>query len=159
MNCQITSASKNCQLVLENGILWDAVVLISDDRIVAFGSEKDVEIPDGVETIDADGNYVGPGFVDIHVHGNGGLQTFENPAEAEEFMLKHGTTTILAAPFYLMPKDEMLKAIRTVREYLPKAKTMTGLYIEGPYINPEYGCFAKGKGRNRYGSGSASWTG
>lgn len=142
MKNKTTCAIVNCQLVLEQGIIWDAVVLLSGDRIEKFGGVRDIEIPDGIEIIDAEGAYVGPGFVDIHVHGNGGYQTFENPAEAEEFMLKHGATTILATPYYDLPFDEFLKAIRTVKEYMPKARTIKGFYMEGPYINPKYGCFA-----------------
>ncbi|GLY69207.1 amidohydrolase [Amycolatopsis taiwanensis] len=43
-------------------------VLISDGRIVAVGSEADVEVPEDAELVDAAGSWVLPGFVDAHVH-------------------------------------------------------------------------------------------
>lgn len=43
-------------------------VLISDGRIVAVGTEADVEIPEDADLIDAAGAWVLPGFVDAHVH-------------------------------------------------------------------------------------------
>jgi imidazolonepropionase-like amidohydrolase len=41
-------------------------VLIQDGKIVAVGA--DVDIPDGVEVVDADGAWVLPGFVEAHGH-------------------------------------------------------------------------------------------
>ncbi|MFD2417368.1 amidohydrolase [Amycolatopsis pigmentata] len=43
-------------------------VLIEDGRIVAVGTEADVDIPEDAELIDAAGAWVLPGFVDAHVH-------------------------------------------------------------------------------------------
>ena len=95
---KITTAITNCQVVLETGILWDATLLLADDKIAAFGPMKDVEIPEGAKVIDAKGKYVGPGFVDLHVHGGGGYSTCYHPVEAAEFFLRHGTTSLLSTP-------------------------------------------------------------
>src|SRR5207302_7017393 len=43
-------------------------VLFSDGKIVAVGTEADVDIPEDAELIDAAGAWVLPGFVDAHVH-------------------------------------------------------------------------------------------
>ena len=43
-----------------------ATVLVLDGRIAAVGA--DVEVPDGVEVLDASGHLVLPGFVDPHTH-------------------------------------------------------------------------------------------
>jgi imidazolonepropionase-like amidohydrolase len=43
-------------------------VLIQDGRIAAVGTQSQVEVPDGVEIVDADGAWVLPGFVDAHAH-------------------------------------------------------------------------------------------
>ena len=65
----------NANVVLTNGILWDGIILISDGKIVSVKSKRDTVVPDNAEIIDANGAYVGPGFVDIHVHGGNGLST------------------------------------------------------------------------------------
>jgi len=133
---------ENAQLVLENGILWDGVLLLSGGRILAFGKRGALEIPKQANRIDAGGAYVGPGFVDIHVHGGGGFSTCFDPVEASEFFLRHGTTSLLATPSYGMPFEKFLRAIRTVKENLSSAKTVRGFYMEGPYMNPNYGSHA-----------------
>ncbi|WP_199431313.1 amidohydrolase [Qaidamihabitans albus] len=43
-------------------------VLISDGRIVAVGTEADVDIPEDAELVDAAGCWVLPGFIDAHAH-------------------------------------------------------------------------------------------
>ena len=135
------TAITNCQVVLESGILWDAVLIIEDGKIAAFGTARETEIPKGAEIIDAKGKYVGPGFVDIHVHGGGGTDTYSDPEKAENHFLRHGETTILATPPYELNKEEFLKAISIVKDYMPKARTIKGFNFEGPYTNPKFGSY------------------
>ena len=134
-----TKAITNCQLVLENGIIWDATLLISNDKIAGFGPAREIEIPSDAEIIDAKGKYVGPGFIDIHVHGGNGYLTYSEPVEAAKFFLKHGATSILATPSYDLDFDGQIAAIRTIKEGMKTAKTIKGIYMEGPYTNPRFG--------------------
>ena len=134
----ITSA----HIVLERGILWDGVLIIENGKIKEFGSCRDIEIPNGADVIDANGAYVGPGFVDIHVHAGGGYSTYENPVEAANFFLSHGETTILATPGYDSKTEELVEAMHSVREGMKKTKVIKGIYCEGPYMNPDYGANA-----------------
>ena len=133
---------KNAQLVLETGIVWDGVLIIENDRIIDFGSKRDVEIPTGAAQIDAKGAYVGPGFVDIHVHSGAGHSTCSDAAAASEYFLRHGETSILATTDYSMTLDTFLEEINALKRDLPQAKTVRGLYMEGPYTNAQYGCNA-----------------
>jgi len=133
----------NANLVLETGILWDAALLIDNDRIVSFG--KNIDIPADAQLLDANGAYVGPGFVDIHVHGGGGHLTYTEPLETAEFHLLHGTTTILCVPDYNLPFADFLQAIRKGKEAMSAdgaGKAIAGFYMEGPYMNPKYGAGA-----------------
>lgn len=132
---------ENAQIVLENGILWDGVLLVDGERIAAYGSAGDMagQIPEEAMRIDAKGAYVGPGFVDIHVHGSGGCLNYREPIKAAEFALRHGTTSMLATPCYDLNFDEFLEAIRVAKAAMKVAKTIRGLYLEGPYLNPDYG--------------------
>ena len=130
----------NASVVLENSMLYDGVILVSDGKISAVGKAIDIEIPEGAEVIDACGAYVGPGFVDIHVHGGGGYNTYENPKAAAEHFLKHGATTILATPLYSQTFEELIESFRLIREEMKTNKSIKGIYSEGPYTNPDYGC-------------------
>ena len=105
----------NGQIVLENGILWDGVILIEDGKIKSFGSRWELEIPSDFLQIDAKGAYVGPGFVDIHVHGGGGFSTCQDPERTARHFLRHGETTILGTPSYTMNLQTLLDSIRTIK--------------------------------------------
>lgn len=132
---------ENAQIVLENGILWDGMLLLDGDRILQYGSAGEMEgqIPEGAVRIDAKGAYVGPGFVDIHVHGGAGHNFYEEPVEAAEHFLSHGETTILPTLSSKLPFEHFLEAIRLVKEAAKKAENIRGFYMEGPYMNPDYG--------------------
>lgn len=103
----------NGQIVLENGIVWDGVILIEDGKIISFGKRRELEIPWDFLQIDAKGAYIGPGFVDIHVHGGGGFSTCQDPEKAAQHFLRHGETTILGTPAYHMNLQTLLDSIHT----------------------------------------------
>jgi len=131
---------KNAQLVLENGIIWDGIIAINNDRIIDYGSAVDMNIPDDAEVIDAQGAYVGPGFVDIHVHGGNGFSACFETEKAADFFLQHGTTSFLATP---SGNQDKFEAIKNVKKLINKIPQLKGMYVEGPYLNPKYGAFAK----------------
>ncbi len=133
---------ENAKVVLENGIIFDGVIVIEDEHIKAVGARGRVGIPDGAEHIDAKGAYVGPGFVDIHVHGGNGATTYFEAASACDFFLSHGETTVFATPSYDLNFEETVKAIRSCRKALGEIKNLRGIYMEGPYTNPNYGSHA-----------------
>lgn len=139
---QFIKAITNCNIVLEGGILWDGTLIIEGDRIAAFGESRVTEIPEGAEVIDAGEKYLGPGLVDIHVHGGGGYDTYVEPEVCEMHFLRHGETSILPTPPYDLDKNGFLNAIRTLKEYMPRAKTIKGINFEGPYTNPRFGSHA-----------------
>ena len=136
---------KNAKVVHERGIIWDGVIVIDGDKIVKYGKSVEVEIPTDAEVIDACGAYVGPGFVDIHVHGGGGCQTSEDPAGAAEFFLSHGETSMLCTPSGTGSKtlETILGYIKNIKEAKKIRKNIKGIYMEGPYYNPNYGANSK----------------
>src|SRR5512134_1611615 len=77
----------HCQVFdgIENGILEDATVLVSDGRIERIAGDG-ATAPAGYETIDCEGNYLAPGLIDVHTH-------LDNP-EAMQRALDSGTTTV-----------------------------------------------------------------
>ena len=68
------------KIKLTNGIILmpfraikGGTVVIENGQILGV-HEGNVEVPDATE-IDAKGQYIAPGFIDIHVHGGGGFDT------------------------------------------------------------------------------------
>lgn len=135
----------NANAVLPNGILWDAVILISGEKIAEVKSAIEADIPKDAEIIDAKGAYVGPGFVDIHVHGAGGFSTIFNTEKAAEYLLSHGETSILCTQSYNQDFETFINVIRSIKEIVKSgnAKNVKGMYAEGPYTNPKYGSRSK----------------
>ncbi len=56
----------NAHVVPVEGDPFDGTVVISEGRITALGA--DVEVPDGIEVVDAGGRWLLPGFIDAHTH-------------------------------------------------------------------------------------------
>lgn len=135
-------AIQNAKVVLEHGILFDGVILVENDRILACGKASEVAVPAGAEIVDAQGAYVGPGLVDIHVHGGNGHFFYAEPEAAAEHFLAHGETTIMATLYYDLSRDAFLESVRRVKAAMQKdgaGKAIGGFYMEGPYMNPIYG--------------------
>ncbi len=132
----------NATLVMRDHFIPDAVLLMEDGKIVDFGEARKLAVPEGCEIIDAGGNYVGPGFVDIHTHSDGYVFFQDEPERASQHHLKHGTTSLLPALYYSMDTAGYLEAIDILRKAMekPECKNIAGLYMEGPYLNPKFGC-------------------
>ncbi len=131
----------NAKLVLENSLIDNGILLYEDGKIIDFGTPDKISIPDGAEIYDAEGKFVGPGFVDIHCHG-GGIASFPSkPAEAAKFHLENGTTTILAALYPTLSPDQHVECLERIfaAQADGSAKTIAGIYMEGPYLNEQYG--------------------
>lgn len=135
------TAIKNAKVVLENGILYDGVILVENGRIAAVGDAREMEIPTDAECIDAGGAYVGPGFVDLHCHGGNGSMFYSNPEKTAEHFLSHGATTILATLYYDLDLPDMIDAIDRIELAMKKGagRAIGGIYMEGPYMNPKFG--------------------
>ena len=92
----------NAQIVLKDSIIYDGVILIEDDKVINFGEKKDVAIPFDAQIINAEGDYAAPGLVDLHTHAGGSSFFYEEPQQASENILKHGTTSVFPALYYNM---------------------------------------------------------
>ncbi len=128
----------NGQVITPQGILKGGSILISDGKITRI-SESAIEAPGAVE-IDAGGQYVSPGFIDIHVHGGGGHDFMDNTVEAflgiAQLHARHGTTAMLPTTLSC-EKADLLETLR-VYEEADKLNTngaqFIGIHIEGPYF-------------------------
>ncbi len=132
-------AITNASIVLEGGIIWDGCLVIKDGKISEAGYKNKVTIPEDAEIIDARGLYVGPGFVDIHVHGSLDARLFHQPQRIAKYFLKHGETSILPTSSNSFTYDDLMQGINNVKETMRTVKNIKGIYMEGPYINPNYG--------------------
>ena len=132
---------ENAKVVLERGIILDGVIVIEGGRILAVGKRAEVEIPEGAERIDACGAYVGPGFVDIHVHGGNGYNSADNPEKMAEYFLSHGETSMILTSTGVTrkPVEGIVVNIEKIKAAAKNHGNIKGIYMEGPFFNPHYG--------------------
>ena len=131
----------NAELVMRDHLIPDGVVLLENDKIHSFGKMKDIQIPADCEVLDAQGAYVGPGLIDIHIHSGGGKWVYEDPAYAAQFNLQHGTTSMLPTLYFNMNKDTLIASVKKLQAAMqtPECANMAGFYMEAPYMNPKFG--------------------
>ncbi len=127
----------NGKILTSQGWIEKGWLLIENSQIVSIGQGTTDVIAD--KKIDAKGNYVLPGGIDIHVHGGGGHDFMEGTEEAfrvaTQTHLRHGTTAIF--PTLAASSTEMIMAAAATTEKLmtePNSIIM-GLNLEGPYFN------------------------
>lgn len=129
----------NGRLVLKDQILNNKA-LIFDERIAAI--QEDLSEFSELEIIDAGGNYVSPGFIDIHMHGAFGFDVMDATSEAldkiSRGIVRSGVTGFLPTTM-TMQWYEIIKALDNIRDYKRGqglgAKVL-GTHMEGPFINP-----------------------
>lgn len=124
----------NGKIVSEGKILEGYDIIIDDKRIVEI---KPAEKVSG-EKIDLCGNYIAPGFIELHCHGGGGYEFIDATPEAFkkacETHAAHGTRVIyptISATDY----DTMVRVLQTAREVKNScALEIPGIHLEGPYF-------------------------
>ena len=126
------------KVLLPEGIRQKQVT-VKDGRIMDVGEHAQ---PDpGDRLIRAEGLYLSPGFVDIHVHGGGGFSAMSGQARDVIDMANahalHGTTSILPTTL-ASPIPKLVSAIEGVRSAaeLPCDATILGVHLEGPCLSP-----------------------
>ena len=122
--------------VIANGEIRKGDILIHDTKILDDNFAG--EIPVDCEVLDAKGNYVSPGFIDIHVHGGAGYDimdcTEEAFCEVANIHLKNGTTTIVPTAVSA-PMEDIYEMIEVCKKAIDKCPSIYGLHLEGPYIS------------------------
>ncbi len=90
------------------------------------------------DVVDLDGNYLAPGFIDLHVHGALGRDTMDSSAEAFrticDFHASGGTTSLLLTTA-TAPLQNIVDVLKAVRDYRSPISAVAGVHVEGPFIS------------------------
>ncbi len=133
-------AIRNAKIITPIRVIPRGAVLVDGSRIAAVSEENDLPGGGADKVIDAQGLYLSPGFIDIHVHGGAGEDATESDAEGIVRMCeghaRFGTTSIL--PTTLAAPAEVLKrAMAEIEKAMKLAKrsNILGIHMEGPYLS------------------------
>ena len=131
---------QNGPVVTPDCVLPTGGVLVCEGKIVEVLDYSLNEVPSDIRVIDAAGLTISPCFVDIHVHGGGGLEVMgASPDAINEICLAHsryGTTSMLPTTL-AAPIEDICQAIDHIRtaSKKPIGADILGVHLEGPYFS------------------------
>jgi N-acetylglucosamine-6-phosphate deacetylase len=127
----------NGRLVFPDGIEDGLLLRVAGGKIAELGSVVSI---DDEEAIDLAGNYLAPGFIDLHVHGALGRDTMEGTAEAFRAICDYhagGGTTSFLLTTVTAPIEQIAAVVRQVEVASESLPQIRGAHVEGPFISPE----------------------
>ncbi len=126
----------NGRIVTPTGTL-EGKALLFDEKIRGIVSPAEIG---GAEVIDAEGKYVVPGLIDMHIHGYQGADASDGDAEAvvrmAEGLAKNGVTAWLPTTMTIS-YEALYKAFDSIRVAMknnPNGAVILGVNSEGPFI-------------------------
>src|SRR5262245_55679526 len=139
----------NARLIFPDGIRDGLELVVEKGKITAIREHNHAQAN---EVLDLQGNYLVPGFIDLHVHGALGRDTMESSAEAFKAICDYhasGGTTSLLLTTATAPTDKLIEVLNAGRACLhrharspassersrPTAKQIAGVHVEGPFIS------------------------
>lgn len=131
----------NGKILLKDRVLENHVVIF-DKKILDIIPVEEFSM-DNIEIIDANGNYVSSGFIDLHIHGYAGYDTmdasFKGLCEISKSIVRNGVTSFLPTTM-TMSKEVIYNALENVKYSINKitdGAKIQGVHLEGPFISSE----------------------
>ena len=122
--------------------LDNAAVLLHGERIERLFTAKQ-KLPEAEQKIDLEGQWLLPGFIDIHCHGRDNHDFCDASDAAFEQIgkgkLKEGVSGFLATTLTL-PKQELRNTFMCARRYQKNNRDgarLLGMHLEGPFFHPD----------------------
>jgi len=128
----------NGRIITPEKIIENGSVLVSEGIITAISDKKINSKADVI--VDAEGNFISPGFIDIHVHGGGGSDfmdgTIRDFLTIAETHLQYGTTALVPTTLTAEKGNllHILDIYRKASKQNVKGAQFLGMHIEGPYF-------------------------
>ncbi|MCI0640519.1 MAG: N-acetylglucosamine-6-phosphate deacetylase [Gemmataceae bacterium] len=126
----------NACVILPDRFLPNAHVEVHDGRVRAVGAGY----PFGTQNIDLQGDYLAPGFIDLHVHGGAGHDFMDGTEEAFRVVctahLRHGTTSLTPTTTVARHDQHLtfLECCRRFKNRDSRGARVPGAHFYGPYF-------------------------
>ena len=131
---------KDVEIITPYDILSGHCVYIEDERIKDILRIEDVDLNSYDKIVSGEGNYLAPGFIDIHNHGNSGYDFMDSTEEAVDeigkYHISKGVTSYLGT-IITSNYEDMLNATKNICDYENKGdrSNLLGVHLEGPFFN------------------------
>jgi N-acetylglucosamine-6-phosphate deacetylase len=127
-------------LAYTDGVLLPDATIVVEQGIVRYVGKHDQKRVQHLKQYDAKGNLVGPGLVDMHIHGCGGFDSTrgniqENLEGMALFLAGKGITSFQLAVVMDLELLDQIKEAMDRSAFL--SSYLLGVYVEGPFIAPE----------------------
>jgi N-acetylglucosamine-6-phosphate deacetylase len=122
-----------------HGQVDDFWMLVEGPDIVATGSGHLPDTERGTRTVDVDGKWFVPGFIDIHGHGGGGCVFDDGPEQILGGLAAHrahGTTRSVVS-LVAAPMEALETSLRTIADLADADPLILGSHLEGPFLAPD----------------------
>src|SRR5207249_7832804 len=117
----------NARLIFPETIRDGLEIVADEGKITAIREQSRAR---GKDVVDLDGNYLAPGFIDLHVHGALGRDTMDSSAEAFrticDFHARGGTTSLLLTAA-TAPMENIVDVLKAVRDYRSPISAVAGV--------------------------------
>jgi len=134
---------KNCHIISPFVEIDHGYIFIKDGKILYVGNDMEIAEKEQIKWIDANGNFVFPGFINMHFHGINGRHFMETDYENLDLIsmdvARSGMTGYLATTIGDR-KETMIKRAKETGIAIKRGVSgarMLGIYFEGPYISFE----------------------
>ncbi len=133
----------NGKIVLPDSVLLGKALAFDTENGKIIGVTD--RVPTGADCINAEGNYIAPGLVDLHIHGYLNEDASDgNAAGLKKIacgIIKNGVTAFLPTTI-TTSKPTLLAAFDTARSLKAESRCwdgaeILGVHAEGPFINPD----------------------
>ena len=125
----------NARLIFPDGVRDGLELAVEEGKISAIREQTQARRK---EIIDLSGNYLSPGFIDLHVHGALGHDAMDASAAAfraiRDFHASGGTTSLLLTTT-TAPIDRLAEVLGAVRDSRSSISAIVGVHVEGPFIS------------------------
>ena len=127
-------------LAYTDGVLLPDATIVVEQGIIRYVGKHDQKRVQHLKQYDAKGNLVGPGLVDMHIHGCGGFDSTrgniqENLEGMALFLAGKGITSFQLAVVMDLDLLDQIKEAMDRSAFL--SSYLLGVYVEGPFIVPE----------------------
>lgn len=130
----------NGKILLKDKIL-DGAAIIFGEKIEKIDKVENIDLT-SYEVIDAGGNFVAPGLIDMHIHGYFGADVADGDVNALKIMcegiVKNGVTSWCPTSETVSMQEieasfDAVRAVKADNEYY--GSRILGINVEGPFIN------------------------